>query len=123
MPTTKALEIAQFAAKTTVDDGTGNIAVTGLDTGGGAGAIDDLTDVVLTAPSAGQVLKYDGSNWVNDSDDTGTTINNIDDIGDVAITAPSAGQVLKYDGSNWVNATDAQGAQQLESLLYSSILG
>ena len=40
--------------------------------GGGASALDDLSDVVLTAPiSNGQVLKYNGSNWVNDTDATG----------------------------------------------------
>lgn len=29
--------------------------------------LDDLTDVVLTAASAGQVLRYNGTNWVNTS--------------------------------------------------------
>lgn len=33
--------------------------------GGGASALDDLTDVVLSAPSNGQVLQYNGTNWVN----------------------------------------------------------
>lgn len=36
-----------------------------------AASVDDLSDVVITAPSVGEVLKYDGSNWVNDTDDTG----------------------------------------------------
>ncbi len=125
MPTTKALEIAQFAAKTTVNDNTGDVTVTGLTAGGdiSTASIDDLQDVVITSVTTGQVLKYDGTNWINDSDNTGTTISEIDDIGDVAITSPVTGQVLKYNGTNWVNATDAQGAQQLESLLYSSLLG
>lgn len=29
--------------------------------------LDDLNDVVITGPSVGQVLKYDGTNWVNGS--------------------------------------------------------
>jgi hypothetical protein len=33
--------------------------------GGGAVVLDDLTDVVITSVSAGQVLKYDGANWIN----------------------------------------------------------
>lgn len=33
--------------------------------GGGAVILDDLTDVVITSVSSGQVLKYDGANWIN----------------------------------------------------------
>ncbi len=29
------------------------------------GSLDDLDDVSLTAPASGELLKYDGSNWVN----------------------------------------------------------
>jgi len=39
--------------------------------GGGATVIDDLTDVTITSPSSGQVLKYNGSAWINDTDATG----------------------------------------------------
>lgn len=34
---------------------------------GGAVKLDDMTDVTLTTPASGQVLKYDGSKWVNAS--------------------------------------------------------
>ena len=37
----------------------------------GASALDDLTDVSLTSPSSGQVLKYNGTVWVNGTDNTG----------------------------------------------------
>jgi hypothetical protein len=33
--------------------------------------LDRLADVILTAPSLGQVLKFNGTNWVNDTDATG----------------------------------------------------
>ena len=38
--------------------------------GGGSGAtnLDGLTDVAITSPSSGQVLKYNGTSWVNDAD-------------------------------------------------------
>jgi len=41
--------------------------------------LDSLTDVIVTSPSSGQVLKYNGTNWVNDSDATGggTTFSDI----------------------------------------------
>lgn len=35
-------------------------------------ALEDLTDVVLTFPVSGQILKYNGSNWINSSDETGS---------------------------------------------------
>lgn len=41
--------------------------------GGGASELDDLTDVVITSPAAGQVLKFNGTNWVNDTDETGSS--------------------------------------------------
>lgn len=31
-------------------------------------ALDDLTDVVITTPTSGQILKYDGTKWYNGSD-------------------------------------------------------
>jgi hypothetical protein len=33
--------------------------------GGGASALNDLTDVTITTPSTNQVVKYNGSSWVN----------------------------------------------------------
>lgn len=71
--------------------------------------LDGLTDVVITAPSNGQVLKYNGTNWINDTDATGGGGGNLDALTDVVITTPSTGQVLKYNGTNWVNDTDATG--------------
>lgn len=40
--------------------------------GGGATALSDLVDVSLTNPTSGQVLKYDGTHWINGSVTTGT---------------------------------------------------
>lgn len=69
-------------------------------------SVNDLQDVVITSASNGQVLKYNGTNWVNAADSTGTTISSIDDINDVAITSVSEGQVLKYNGSSWINSSE-----------------
>ena len=38
--------------------------------GGGATDLDGLTDVIITSPSNGQVLKFNGTNWVNGADST-----------------------------------------------------
>lgn len=34
-------------------------------------SIDDLLDVSLSSPASGQVLKYNGTNWINGTDNTG----------------------------------------------------
>lgn len=39
--------------------------------GGGSVNLDSLTDVTISSPSNGQVLKYNGSAWVNGTDSTG----------------------------------------------------
>jgi hypothetical protein len=66
-------------------------------------SINDIGDVVITSPTEGQVLKYNGTNWINSTDNAGTTITSLDDIGDVSIGEPASGQFLKWSGSAWVN--------------------
>lgn len=55
----------------------GPIGYTGsAGTGGGASALDDLTDVTITSVTLNQVLTYDGSKWINKNvinDSTSTT--------------------------------------------------
>ena len=43
----------------------------------GAASVNALADVIVTAPSTGQVLKYNGTNWINDTDATGTGATNL----------------------------------------------
>ncbi|MBQ4388000.1 MAG: hypothetical protein II822_10415 [Prevotella sp.] len=42
--------------------------------GGGATSLAELTDVALSSPQAGQVLKYDGTHWVNGTDQGVTSL-------------------------------------------------
>ena len=66
--------------------------------GGGASVLDDLTDVVISTPSNGQVLKYDSgtSKWVNGTDATGGAGSLSDgDYGD--ITVSGTGTVMNID--------------------------
>ena len=87
-----------------------------------AAAIGNLTDVDTAGSTNGQVLKFDGTNWVPgaDSDTTytagtglslaGTTFTldaHLDDLSDVDTISATTGQVLKYDGTGWVAADDA----------------
>ena len=75
----------------------------------GVSTLDGLTDVVITTPTTNQVLKYDGTNWVNGTDATSGT-GTLDGLSDVTITTPTNNQVLKYNGTSWVNGTDAGAA-------------
>ena len=76
--------------------------------GGGTGTLTGLTDVQLTSPTSGQVLKYNGTKWVNGTDNTGGGggggATNLDELTDVVISSPSMDQVLKYNGSSWINS-------------------
>lgn len=76
-------------------------------TGGGATDLDDLTDVTITTPTDGQVLKYDSANsvWIN-ANESGGGSSTLSGLTDVTITTPSDGQMLSYDNANskWVNS-------------------
>lgn len=71
--------------------------------------LESLTNVTITTPSNGQVLKYDGSSWTNQADGGGSAINSIGDISDVSTSGVTSGQVLKYNGSSWAPADDTGG--------------
>ena len=65
------------------------------------GYLNDLADVTITSPTSGQVLKWNGTAWINDTG--GSAINALDDITDVTITSAASGDILKWNGSAWVN--------------------
>lgn len=79
-----------------------------LGSGGGvSGTLEDISDVVFNvAPTEGQVLKFDGTNWSNSTDMQGTTISSINDIADVEITSATPNQILSYSGSQWQNVSN-----------------
>lgn len=115
---------------------------------GGGGNLDSLTDVVITTPSNGQVLKYNGTNWINDTDATGgggggltwsrrtanyTAVNGDAIIADTTggtftITlpaTPATGAYIKLvDGANWgtTNLTVARNGSTIEGLAENLIV-
>ena len=60
------------------------------------GSVNDLSDATITSVSSGQYLKYNGSQWVNE---TPTITNNSDVTG-----TPNADNLLKWNGSAWAPA-------------------
>ena len=99
----------QLTAGTGIDITNNVISATG---GGGASALDDLTDVDINSPTNGQALVYDAGNdvWVNGSAGGGGS-SSLAELTDVALATPTDGQALCYDASTqkWKNS-DAGGA-------------
>lgn len=79
----------------------------GVAEGVGATALASLDDVDFSTLSSGQVLEYDGTNWVNA---TLSDITTLAGLSDVTLTSPANGQLLKYDGTKWVNDTVSGGS-------------
>lgn len=94
-------------------------------------SLDDLSNVALTSPTSGQILVYNGTNFVNQNPSTsnptldslanvntlGKAVGNtiiwngsawvpytfrLDDLFDVAAPSPAVGQTIIWNGSNWV---------------------
>lgn len=57
--------------------------------GGGSTNLDGLTDVAISSPSSGQVLKYNGSAWVNDVDNSSGSVTTTDNALQVSGSAIS----------------------------------
>ena len=102
-----------------VDYNSGNdelvISYTGV--AGGTPDLDQINDVVLTIPLSGQVLKYNGTNWINDVDiaDSGSVSSPLDidnlrlennsisitssNSPDLLLTPNASGSLIITDGS------------------------
>ena len=84
----ESIKIAGGTGITTSSDTEGNITITR-----GNIMVNNLSDVTITSPSSGQVLKYNGAAWVNDTDAEGS--------GGISISTPAAGDMVYYNGSAW----------------------
>ncbi|MBF0344204.1 MAG: hypothetical protein HQL06_08230 [Nitrospirae bacterium] len=71
-------------------------------------ALDNLTNINISSPSNGQVIKYDSgtSKWVNAAE-SGGGATALSGLTDVAVSSLSNGQYLTYNSgtSRWVNST------------------
>ena len=72
---------------------------------GGATSItlEGLSDVTITSATSGQVLQYNGSEWVN-ANGGGGGASALTDLSDISISSASNGQVLTYNNGDWVNS-------------------
>lgn len=94
----------------TVAPATGVTSIQGQ-TGAVELVLGDLNNVSVASPTSGQVLTWNGANWVSaDSTGgggTGTGASTLDELTDVILSGSTNGQVLSYNGTTWVNSTPA----------------
>lgn len=81
--------------------------------------IDDLLDVVTTAPVAGQILSYDGTNWVNVENFSEATKHIVKNDSGVTLAAGSA---VYTSGSNGTNILVKQ-AQANTEVTSATVIG
>ena len=74
-------------------------------------SIGELNDVTISSPSTGQVLKYNGSAWVNDTDATGGggSYTNSDVDTHLNTSSASSGEILSWNGSDYAWVADQTG--------------
>ena len=82
------------------------------------GMLSNLSDVTLSSLSVNQSLKWNGTKWVNSTDDDSLAI-----LSDVTLSSVSNNQVLQYNStlSKWVNSTLTTGSSTLSTLTDCSI--
>ena len=59
--------------------------------------IGDLSDINLEDLAEGDILRYDGTNWVNSE----LSLNSLDAV---TITSPANNDIIKFNGTGWVNS-------------------
>jgi hypothetical protein len=66
-------------------------------------ALEELSDVAVATPAAGDTLRYESGIWQNLPlpDALSMALSNLTDV---SLTTPTAGQPLVYDGTNWIDA-------------------
>jgi len=87
-----------------------NQAVTGpAGAGGSSAALDDLTDVTITAAAAGDLLRYSGTAWVDSAASAYATASSVSDhLSDA--TAAHAASAISFSAVGSIAATDVQTA-------------
>lgn len=105
-----------FAGRT-LTAGSSKISVTNGDGVSGNPTVDlgtvnlnDLADLTITAVASGEILKWNGSAWINNTlVEAGIASSShthaMDDLSDVTITAIASGELLKWNGSAFINNT------------------
>ena len=94
-------------------------AIDGLSGGGSASNLDDLTDVAVTSPATGHVLRHNGTTWVNvlgtthfDAAGAASTVNSALTAHTGASAGAHAATAISYTAGGGIVATTVQAAIQ-----------
>jgi len=127
---TNSISTGTVAGNSTIVDfwttNSGNPAYLALvgdaDAGTAIATIEQIGNVTINSPTTGEVLKFDGTNWINGADND-TIVTSLASIPGTDIDSPLAGQVLKYDGTNWINgsASDTISINDLTNVSIESL--
>jgi hypothetical protein len=76
-------------------------------------SLSGLTDTTITSVAAGEIISWDGSDWINQTlAEAGISAvghnHSLDSLSNVTITANSNGELLVWNGSAWINQTLAE---------------
>jgi hypothetical protein len=83
--------------------------------------LENLNNVEIQNPRVNQVIKFNGSEWINAT--VPRTVNGLEDLSDVDLTTPLVtNEVLQYNGTEWVNASLPSAAVQLTDLTDVTII-
>jgi hypothetical protein len=89
----------------TVGSGNSNVAV-----------LNDLTDVVIGTAAVGNLLRFNGTSWVNWVPNFVTGYGSLDDLSDVDVNDPDNGQILRYNGTTNLWYADDENSVSTPSL-------
>jgi hypothetical protein len=136
-PDTQKTYFIESANKITkIAEYTGNVATTGVSmvngkTGNVTLVLDDISDVALSTPTVGQVLTFDGTNWINGNAATGgggggpgltsrSTLNF--NGGTTSITGFKSYALLAINpaGASWIRVYSSAAAQTADATRTSS---
>lgn len=123
VPTASQLEVGELAVNTAdnkvftkhTDGSIRQVA------GSGATQLAELLDVSNNAPATGQLLRFNGTEWIAQTVFIPSKLTDLADV-DLETTAPVAGNLLKYTTSGWTpSAFRESGSSLLGSNGYSSV--
>ena len=98
------------AARTTLGLGTAATSNTGdFAAASHTHALGDLSDVDTAGATTGQVLEFDGADWVPATPSAGAAA--LNDLTDVSTAGATTGDVIVYNGSTWAPAAQSGGGE------------
>jgi hypothetical protein len=137
---TSSAAVLDFTLQTGATGPTGPIGPTGPTGSIGSATLDDLSDTIITSPATGQVLRYNGTNWVNYNNTitlggnfttSGAYTTSLTVTGTTSITLPTTGTLATLDGSETltnktltsptITSATIQGSTSIQELTNSSV--